>query len=153
MPKLKALSVKQEKFVDAYLGEAAGNGTKAAQLAGYRGSPQTLKSVASENLTKPDIAKEVKKRLKTVMTSEEVLGELSEIASAECCEPVRVGEKIKALELMGKHHKLLTDRIETVETLNYADVERLGQQLISTLIEAAQRLRARQAALPAAVDQ
>lgn len=57
MPKLNGLSLKQQKFIDAYLGAANGNGTKAAQLAGYRGSPQTLKAVASENLTKPDIAR------------------------------------------------------------------------------------------------
>ena len=110
MPKLNGLSLKQRKFVDAYLGEAAGNGTKAAQLAGYRGSTQTLKAVASENLAKPDIAREVEKRLKTVLSGEEVLQELSGIASAECPEPVRVSDKLEALRQMGKYHKLFDRR-------------------------------------------
>src|SRR5688500_2356446 len=108
MPKLNGLSVKQARFVDFFVGEANGNGTKAARLAGYKGSPQTLKAVASENLTKPYVANEIKKRLRTAMSGEEVLQELSEIARAECHESVRVGEKLKALELMGKHHRLLT---------------------------------------------
>jgi hypothetical protein len=64
----------------------------------------------------------------------------------------KAGFRFKALELMGKHYKLLTDRIETEETLSNADVERLGQQLLSSMLAAAQRLRAQHAALPPAAD-
>ena len=139
MPKLNGLSIKQLKFIDAYLGEAKGNGSKAAQLAGYRGSSQTLKAVASENLAKPDIANEIEKRLQTVMNGEEVLQELSAIAGAECREPVRVGEKLQALQIMAKHHKLLTDKVET-ESID-ADPAALASELAKLITDAVDRLR------------
>lgn len=118
MPKLGGLSFKQQRFVDFYF-QTNGNGTRAAELAGYKGSPQTLKAVASENLTKPYIAKEIGKRLRTTMTGEEVLKELSEIATAECTEPVRVGDKLKALDLMGKHHRIFNESVDvTIEQID-----------------------------------
>lgn len=136
MPKLNKLSVKQEKFLDAYLGEANGNGTKAAQLAGYKGSLQTLKSVASENLTKPDIAKEIEKRLRTTMTGEQVLKELSEIAAAECREPVRVGEKLKALDLMGKHHRIFNESVNVaIEQVDLHELTLILQSAFSAVLE------------------
>jgi hypothetical protein len=46
------LTPKQEKFVENYLSNG-GNGTRAAGDAGYSGTPDTLKQVASENLAKP----------------------------------------------------------------------------------------------------
>lgn len=52
-PKKRKLSYKQRRFVDAYVGEARGNGTKAAIIAGY--SKKTAREIARENLTKPDI--------------------------------------------------------------------------------------------------
>lgn len=54
-----ALSLKQEKFVAAYVGPANGNATEAARLAGYKGTAKTLASVGSENLAKPEIAEAV----------------------------------------------------------------------------------------------
>ena len=48
------LTHKQQLFVDHYI-ENGGNGTAAAREAGYKGSDNTLKSIAQENLTKPDI--------------------------------------------------------------------------------------------------
>lgn len=53
------LTEKQRRFVDAYLGEAAGNATEAARLAGYKGNDNTLASVGTENLRKPAIAEAI----------------------------------------------------------------------------------------------
>lgn len=50
------LTPKQQRFVEAYCGEAKGNATEAARLAGYAGNDVTLRAVAHENLTKPHIA-------------------------------------------------------------------------------------------------
>lgn len=52
MPKLR---LKQKRFVEAYLGAAAGNGTEAARIAGYAGVASVLSAIASENLQKPQI--------------------------------------------------------------------------------------------------
>jgi len=49
------LTEKQQRFVEAWTGEAKGNGVQAARIAGYKGNEDTLAAVASENLTKPKI--------------------------------------------------------------------------------------------------
>jgi len=51
---MNELTPKQRRFVEAYVGPARGNASEAALIAGYRGSPQTLRAVAtktSRNLT------------------------------------------------------------------------------------------------------
>lgn len=55
------LTVKQRRFINHYL-ENGGNGVKAAEAAGYSGSYDTLRSVASENLAKPDVALHLRAR-------------------------------------------------------------------------------------------
>ena len=57
---MMGLSHKQQRFVELYVGEANGNATEAARLAGYRGSDNTLRSVGSENLTKPAIREAIR---------------------------------------------------------------------------------------------
>lgn len=52
---LDALTEKQRRFCEAYAGEAAGNGVRACELAGYEGNKVTLASVAYENIRKPQI--------------------------------------------------------------------------------------------------
>lgn len=46
------LSIKQAAFVAAYLGEANGNATEAARIAGYKGNDKTLQAIGSQNLSK-----------------------------------------------------------------------------------------------------
>jgi len=45
-----SLTLKQQLFVDAYLGAAQGNATLAAQIAGYKGSENTLAVSGARNL-------------------------------------------------------------------------------------------------------
>jgi hypothetical protein len=58
----ETLTVKQEAFVEAYLGEAFGNATQAAALAKYKGNDATLAEVGAENLRKPYIQEAIKDR-------------------------------------------------------------------------------------------
>src|SRR6187399_566616 len=62
-----SLSLKQTAFVAAYLGEANGNATEAARIAGYKGNDDTLKVVGHENITKPYIADLILNAKATVM--------------------------------------------------------------------------------------
>lgn len=64
MPKRDKLTEKQRRFVEAYMGKAAGNGTEAARIAGYKGNTKTLQSVATENLSKPVIAAAIQERVR-----------------------------------------------------------------------------------------
>lgn len=50
------LTEKQRRFVEAYMGQACGNATEAARLAGYSGSENTLAQAGRANLRKPHIA-------------------------------------------------------------------------------------------------
>ncbi len=74
-----ALSDKQRRFIDEYL--KCWNAAEAARLAGY--SEKTARSIGSENLTKPDIEAEIKRRLdESAMSADEVLSRLAEQARA-----------------------------------------------------------------------
>lgn len=144
------LTAKQRRFVEAYTGSAFGNATESARRAGYGGSDATVRAIASENLTKPNIKAAIKERLDRVaMTEEEILYRLSEQARATladfvtiegprnwsidleqaerldrlgCLKELNVGadgkitiklqDQQRALELLGKYHKMWTDKHE-----------------------------------------
>jgi hypothetical protein len=55
----QGLNIKQTAFVAAYLGEANGNATEAARIAGYKGNNTTLAVVGAENIRKPYIAEAI----------------------------------------------------------------------------------------------
>lgn len=62
------VTLKQEKFVEAYVGEANGNATQAARVAGYsQSSDITTRSIACETLTNPNVQKLVEIRRKEIM--------------------------------------------------------------------------------------
>jgi len=80
---MSKLTPKQTRFVDEYLLDL--NATQAAIRAGY--SKKTARQVASENLSKPDIAKAIAKAKqeraeRTMINSNRVLIELASLAFA-----------------------------------------------------------------------
>lgn len=107
-----ALTAKQKRFVEEYLIDL--NATQAAIRAGY--SENTARAIGAENLTKPDIASEIKKRqdklgAEAEITAEWVLKELVENHKMARS----IGELTssnKALELIGKHKGMFKDKIE-----------------------------------------
>lgn len=120
------LTTKQQLFVEAYLQTA--NATESARRAGYKGSDETLAVVGAENLRKPKIAAYTQKRIEAaVMSADKVLEELSDIATSDWRDHMiekrdrngevysatfKLNDKLKALELVGKYHKIFTDRVE-----------------------------------------
>lgn len=88
---VSGLEPRQQRFVDEYLIDF--NATQAAIRAGY--SKRTARSMASENLTKPDIqaaiaAARVKQQERTQITADAVLREAWNIATADVRELVQV---------------------------------------------------------------
>lgn len=78
------LNRRQQLFVTAYIGEAAGNATQAAILAGY--SAKTARQIGSELLTKPDIADAIqahdsRETKRKILSADERDAILSEIAT------------------------------------------------------------------------
>ena len=109
---MRKLTPKQRAFVDAYTGEARGNATEAARMAGYRGNDTTLGSVGAENLTKPAIrnaisAATAETRQRAVMTRAERQEFLTEAVAGNDLYRVAKGppgwkERLKALEILAR---------------------------------------------------
>jgi phage terminase small subunit len=115
------LNDRQKLFVKYYI--ATLNATESAKRAGY--SHKTAAEIGYELLNKPQIAEAVqkgvdKKMSKAEVTAEQVLAELAKIAMMDEDEleewakkfGMRVSDKTRALELLGKYHTLFTDRVE-----------------------------------------
>lgn len=88
------LNDRQRRFVEEYLVDL--NATQAAIRAGY--SEKTARVIGAENLTKPDIAAEIKKRQKaqirrTEITQDFVLTELMKIAMANGSDFATLGKR------------------------------------------------------------
>lgn len=133
------LTAKQKQFGDEYIIDL--NSTQAAIRAGY--SVKTAKEIGYENLTKPHIAEYIqglmdKRGEKLDISSEWVLNSLKSVADrCMVAEPVMVrGENgmepsgefkfdssgaNKSLELLGKHLKLFTDKVEHSGSISNAD--------------------------------
>lgn len=103
-----ALTAKQQAFVSEYLVDL--NATQAAIRAGYK--EKNAYQVGSENLRKPQIqsaiqeAREAREKA-TLYDSAWIIAQIAEIAQ----DPEQAArDRLKALELLGKHHGLWEKR-------------------------------------------
>jgi phage terminase small subunit len=122
------LTQKQRLFVEAFIGPANGNAREAARMAGYSGDDNALSQRGFELVHNPKIGELIGVRVQeAVMRANEVLSELSAIAKADwqnfleirldkegetVSATLKLSDKIKSLELLGKYHKLFSDRID-----------------------------------------
>lgn len=123
------LTLKQKRFADEYI--ISGNAYKSAIEAGY--SKKYAKARSSELLENVGIKSYIDDRLKQlesekVATQEEVLSYLTSVMRGEQTEQILRGQgegvqsiddievgakdRIKAAELLGKRHRLWTDKVE-----------------------------------------
>lgn len=83
----KALTLRQRRFIDAFVGSAHGNGTEAARIAGYNQTKNALGVTACRLLRKASVASVIQARATratqaSILTAEERDTRLSEIALA-----------------------------------------------------------------------
>lgn len=72
---------KEELFINAYLGEARFNATRAMRIAGYKGNDNVLAVSGHRLLRKPKIVELVRERInEAAMSANEVLSRLSDVA-------------------------------------------------------------------------
>lgn len=143
------MTQKQKRFIEEYLIDL--NATQAAIRAGY--SPDTAKSIGSENLTKPDIQARIARAMaersrRTGVNADRVVMELAKIAfvnANDVIDPdtatvrpdalpedtaaiqsvkvktfgedglereIKMADKLKALELLGRHLGMFKDKVE-----------------------------------------
>jgi phage terminase small subunit len=132
--KTENLTQKQRLFVESFIGPSGGNARTAARMAGYSGDDNALSSRAFELMRNPKIAELIGVRVEeAVMQSNEVLSELSAIAKADwqnfleirrdkdgetVSATLKLSDKIKSLELLGKYHKLFSEKIDLSVEVN-----------------------------------
>jgi len=103
-----ALSGKQQKFIDAYLGEANCNATEAARLSGYAGNDNTLSQIGFKLVRNGKIAEAISIHFKAGhMSADEVIERIAGISRNDDHKG-----QLKALELSSKYHGLLSDNIQ-----------------------------------------
>jgi phage terminase small subunit len=115
------LNDRQRLFVRHYI--ATLNATEAYKRAGYTHKNDNVAGVEGHKLLKNPkireaVAKGVEKKMsKADISAERILDELASIAfltpeQLDALKSIKGGEKMRALELLGKYHTLFTDRIE-----------------------------------------
>ena len=107
------LTNKQKVFCQEYIVD--NNGMRAAIVAGY--SKKSARVIASENLTKLNVKNEIarlqKKNIEKIeVTVEEILTELKRIAFDLQDSEVNMREKLRAIEMLGKHLGMFVERRE-----------------------------------------
>ncbi|MEA3487060.1 MAG: terminase small subunit [Thermodesulfobacteriota bacterium] len=118
------LTAKQELFCHEYLVDL--NASGAARRAGY--SPPTANRTGHENLTKPDIQACIQRELdarskRTLIEADKILIELKRVVDVstqqdECGKMQDSQAACRALELLGRHLNLFSDRIKKKKTVN-----------------------------------
>ncbi len=115
------LTHKQGMFIRYYTGEAHGNGTEAARLAGYGGDSDTLKVTASRLLKHPVVSEGIKDFLEThVITQIEVAQAAAEIVrmpnetflTAGKDARASLGDKVRMIEAFARWYGWDKQKIE-----------------------------------------
>lgn len=102
----RPLSERERRWVEAFMGEAAGNATKAARLAGYRGNAATLATQGRRLLRKAQIQEAIKLRVAedpAIATRQERQAFWTRVMlGRDEFKKARLADRLKAAELLGK---------------------------------------------------
>ena len=121
---------RQARFVKEYLVDL--NGTQAAIRAGY--SAHTANKQSTRLLTNADIKAAVeagaaKQHAQLDLTAQKVLTELLGVGYAEVATSnIKVGDKLRALELLAKHLGLLTEQVNVTLVADWDRLLEAGRQ-------------------------
>lgn len=133
-PELEHLPERMRRFVDAYMGEANGNGTRAARIAGYAGDDNTLAVQASALLRNPKVKRAREARLENdalVAGRMERVRWLTKVMRGEIDAP-NLRERLAAQEALSK---LAGEQVTKVAQTNAAgeDVQNMSDAQLLVL--------------------
>jgi phage terminase small subunit len=116
---MRPLTVKQQRFVEAY----SGNASAAAIQAGY--SMKTARSMGQRLLTNVDIQKAIQarevQRMKSMIMTREERQEFWTSTIADTEHPIQA--RLKASELLGRSEGDFLERVESVSTVRLSAAE------------------------------
>jgi hypothetical protein len=136
----KRLNAGERRFVKAYLGEAAGNATRAAEMAGY--TPRLGPSI----LRRPHVAAVVQEAIAAEAAERRVTKSSLVSAALRVLEADRPFERLKAIETLAKLLGLLAPTRSIREQITHQQVGGGYQQILQTLQEHADDLTPEQRA-------
>jgi len=115
MNKDKPLTIKQQKYADDYI--VTGNSTMAAKNAGYKGNYNTLRAIASENLTKPNVKAYIERKKAEIAEKNEITVQ-TQLNKLETIHRLALADKdynasISAIREQDKLCGLITDKVQT----------------------------------------
>lgn len=111
------LTEKQRRFCEEYLIDL--NATQAAARAGYR-DPNIGRQLITKNNVSAYLAELMQKRsARTGIAADEVIAELKKVALSDA--EIKGSDKLKALELLGKHLGLFTSGADDSAALKKLD--------------------------------
>ena len=130
----KPLTAKQEAWCREYLKDC--NGAQAAIRAGY--SPRSAKVAASQNMSKANLSVRLQELIterdeRVSVDADWVLSRLAAEATLAGADPGNSQNRIKALELLAKHHGMLIERRETGKPGDFEHVpdEELDNRIVN----------------------
>ena len=95
-PSKKRLTPREQAFISYYLIDP--NATQAARLAGY--SPKTARQIGYENLTKPHIVAEIKRRRATMLDALQM--DADELPARMICSGLLATERARVEKVFGR---------------------------------------------------
>lgn len=108
------MNQRQKLFADKYV--ECWNATEAYKYAYPKATDKTAGANGHKLLKNTEISQYIEQKVNDIMPMGEVLKRLADEARGE-----DKSNRIKALELLGKRHKLFTDRIEGSVNVSWAD--------------------------------
>lgn len=136
---MKALTERQRRFVEAYMGEAAGNGTKAAEIAGFSGDSNALGVYAHRLLMKPQVQEAIEGRVNNDPVVATRL-ERQQFWTKTMGDPdVPWKDRLRASELLGRSQADFVELHHHEGTIN-VDVSAARDRVSGVLVSVARRV-------------
>jgi len=138
---MSKLTLKQQAFIDAYMGESRGNATDAARRAGYKGSDRVLQVTGTHNLSKPMIAAAIDKRRQELDKSRILtIEQIQEMLSGIAVSAVKPADQISALKelakMQGGYAPIQHELTAQVASTTKVDVSKLSKAALLELAQA-----------------